>query len=83
MVTTFRVEVNPFIHTAIIDAKIDKQEYRAELEYGRLDFEQWMVFTMGDNVYDILFIYDDEFIVKIEDAQDGTEQIVKVKISFK
>ena len=83
MVTTFRVDVNPFTHIAEISARINKQEFRADIEYNPLDYGTWYSFSMGDDVFDVQFLYDNEFIVKIEDARDLTEQIVKLKINFK
>lgn len=83
MVTTFRVDVNPFTLIAEFEARINKQEYRAEIKYDPLDYGTWYSFSMGDDVFDVQFLYDNEFIVKIEDAKDLTEQIVKLKINLK
>lgn len=78
------VDVNPFTMVAKISAKINKVEERAEVSYSPYDFGiVWYTFSLGANTYDILFSYDGALSVVIEDAEDGTEQAVKLEISLK
>jgi hypothetical protein len=78
------VEVNPFTLVAKVSAKVNKVEERAEVIWSPYDFGSvWYSFTLGAKVYDILFSYDGALSVVIEDAEDGTEQAVKLEISLK
>jgi len=78
------VDVNPFTMVAKISAKINKVEERAEVVFSPYDFGNiWYTFELGGRVYDIVFNYDGVLSVVVEDAEDGTEQSVKLEISLK
>ena len=78
------VDVNPFTMVAKISAKINKVEERAEVVFSPYDFDNiWYTFELGGRVYDIVFNYDGVLSVVVEDAEDGTEQSVKLEISLK
>jgi hypothetical protein len=78
------VDVNPFTMVATISAKVNKVEERTEINWSPYDFGNvWYTFTLGGKVYDILFSYDNALSVVVEDAEDGTEQSVKLEISLK
>jgi hypothetical protein len=78
------VDVNPFTMVAKISAKVNKVEERAEVVFSPYDFGVvWYTFGLGGRTYDILFSYDGVLSVVVEDAEDGTEQSVKLEISLK
>lgn len=78
------VSVNPFRMVAKISGKINKIEERAEVEFSHLDFNKvWYTFQLGEKVFDILFLYDNEFSVQVSDAQEDVLQNVKLEISLK
>lgn len=78
------VDVNPFTMVAKISAKINKVEERAEVSWSPYDFGVvWYTFSLGAKTYDILFSYDGVLSAIVEDAEDGTEQSVKLEISLK
>ena len=71
--TKFYVDVNPFTQVAIIRAKIGKDTYESEVEYTLPDM--WATFSMGEDVFDIHFYYENEFSVSVYSAEDtGTLQ---------
>lgn len=78
------VDVNPFTMVAKISAKVNKVEERTEVAFSPYDFGNvWYTFGLGGKTYDILFSYEGALSVVIEDAEDGTEQSVKLEISLK
>jgi hypothetical protein len=78
------VDVNPFTMVAKISAKVNKVEERTEVVFSTYDFGNvWYTFGLGGRTYDILFSYEGALSVVVEDAEDGTEQSVKLEISLK
>jgi hypothetical protein len=78
------VDVNPFTMVAKISAKVNKVEERTEINWSPYDFGNvWYTFELGGRTYDIQFSYEGTLSVVVEDAEDGTEQSVKLEISLK
>ena len=82
----FDVEVNPFLKGVYIESKINKCIYTEFLTFT--DTDEWQTFRMGEQDFDIHFLYDDKFSVSICTIEDVTEGDViyishKVKTKIK
>jgi hypothetical protein len=83
--TKFYIDVNPFTQIANIRAKIGKDTYESEVEYTLPD--SWYTFSMGEDIFDVHFIYENEFTAEVYSGEEfGTLQDAfptKITLRFK
>jgi len=66
--TKFYIDVNPFTQIANIRAKLGKDTYESEVEYTLPNC--WISFLMGEESFDAVFDYEEEFTVHIYRSED-------------
>ena len=66
--TKFYVDVNPFTQIAKIRAKIGKDTYESEVEFSLPNY--WVTFSMGQDSFEAVFDYEEEFTVQVYKSED-------------
>lgn len=66
--TKFYVDVNPFTQMAKIRAKIGKDTYESEVEFSLPNY--WVTFSMGQDSFEAVFDYEEEFTVQVYKSED-------------
>ena len=80
----FKVQVNPFKREAIINSKIGTIQYTRSIYFD--DIDEWNSFEFGENIFDIHFHYDAEFLVSIYPVENNVVDYTKpfeVELTFK
>lgn len=79
----FTVEVNPFLHKAVINAKIGSILYTKIMYYEMID--EWGSFEFGETTFDIHFHYEVSFSVSIYACKENVpnyKQQCSVKLNI-
>lgn len=62
------MDVNPFTQIAKIRAKIGKDTYESEVEFSLPNY--WVTFSMGQDSFEAVFDYEEEFTVQVYKSED-------------
>lgn len=74
------LDINPFLCTIDVSAKINGVEERCNTFYNPHDFPEKVYAMLGDRVFSILIDYTDCLNIVVKDDDDDTEQQYKVRI---
>jgi len=69
MAIKFTAIVNPFLQKVLISTRLDGVAYEEVINYSELD--HWECVSMGDKVFDIHILYDDELEISAYDVERG------------
>lgn len=74
------LDINPFLCTIMVSAKINGVEERNETYYNPHDYPDKVYAMLGDRVFNITINYDDCLSVIVKDEDDDTIQQAKIRI---
>ena len=78
--TKLNLDINPFLCTIDVSAKIDGVEERCQTYYNPHDYPDKVYAMLGDRVFNITINYDDCLSVVVKDDDDDTECPAKIRI---
>ena len=78
--TKLNLDINPFLCTIMVSAKIDGVEERNETTYNPHDYPDKVYAMLGDRVFNITIDYSDCLSVVVKDDDDDTTQEAKIRI---
>lgn len=79
--TKLNLDINPFLGTIDVSAKIDGVEERYQAYFMPAEYPHVTFAKLGDRAFRILLDYTDSLSVIVEDEDDDTECPTKIKIS--
>jgi len=79
--TKLQLDLNPFLCTIDVSAKINGVEERCQVGYVPLNYPDMTYATLGDKVFCIVVDYTDSVMVSVTDESDDSVQPFKLRVT--